>query len=470
MVVPDERPTEGSVVEGLLGRRPEGAFEVVVRDDDGTPVVIRNHPLLDDGRPMPTRYWLVGDALRSRIGTLESTGGVRDAEAACDPDELAEAHGRYAAERDAAIPADHDGHRPSGGVGGTRQGVKCLHAHYAWFLAGGDDPVGRWVHARLTGDAPDDSAGDGPAGAVAAIDCGTNSTRLLIGRAAAGAGPAGFETLERRMHITRMGEGVDDTGRLAPGAIDRVVAVLTEYREAMDAHGVTRCRITATSAARDAANRDEFFDAAEAVIGFRPELLSGLDEGHLSFAGATAELDAGDGPFLILDIGGGSTEFVVGTTEAEAAWSCDIGCVRLTEQWIEHDPARPEELVACLSVTEAHLDEVRLEVPGVADARTLVGLAGTVSCVAAVEIGLATYDRDQIHHFRLTKEAVEDVYRTLATEDRGERMANPGMEEARADVIVGGLSILVKVMRQFGFDECLVSESDILDGLVASQI
>ncbi len=462
----DDRPTEGAVVEALLGRRPEGAFEVVVRDDRGTPVVIRNHPLLDDGRPMPTRYWLVGDAIRSRIGTLESTGGVRDAEAACDPDELVDAHRRYAAERDAAIPADHAGPRPSGGVGGTRQGVKCLHAHYAWFLAGGDDPVGRWVHDRLTAD----GGGAGATGAVAAIDCGTNSTRLLIGRVAGDVGPAGFETLERRMHITRMGEGVDATGRLAPQAVDRVLAVLREYREAMDAHGVTRCRITATSAARDAANRDDFFDAAEAVVGFRPELLSGMAEGHLSFAGATAELDPGDGPFLVVDIGGGSTEFVVGTTGAEAARSCDIGCVRLTEQWIEHDPARPEELVACLSVTEAHLDEVALEVPGVADARTLVGLAGTVSCAAAVEIGLATYDRDRIHHFRLSKEAVEDVFRTLATEDRDERMANPGMEEARADVIVGGLSILVKVMRQFGFDECLVSESDILDGLVASQL
>ncbi|MEC9000810.1 MAG: DUF501 domain-containing protein [Actinomycetota bacterium] len=136
-------------VAELLGRAPEGAFEVVVRDAGGVPVVIRNHPLLDDGRPMPTRFWLVGDDLRSRVGTLESTGGVKAAEAACDPAELAAAHERYARERDAAIPAGHAGHRPHGGVGGTRQGVKCLHAHYAWFLAGGDDPVGRWVHEML---------------------------------------------------------------------------------------------------------------------------------------------------------------------------------------------------------------------------------------------------------------------------------------------------------------------------------
>jgi len=296
---------------------------------------------------------------------------------------------------------------------------------------------------------------------VAAVDCGTNSTRLLIGD--------GRRSLERLMRITRMGEGVDATGRLAPQAIDRVVGVLREFRSSMDRHGVTRCRVTATSAARDAANRDEFFDLAEAVLGHRPELLSGIEEGRLSFAGATADLDPVDGPFLILDIGGGSTEFVVGTTEVEGTLSCDIGCVRLTEQWIEHDPPLPEELVACLSIAEGHVDDVLRVVPAAAGARTLVGLAGTVSCVAAVEIGLATYDRDRIHHFRLSREAVEDVFRTLATETRAERLENPGMEEDRADVIVGGLAILVKVMRQMGFDECLVSESDILDGLVASQ-
>lgn len=146
------RPTDADreLVAELLGRTPGGRFEVVVRDDAGRPVVIRNHPLLDSGRPMPTLYWLVGADLRSRVGTLESMGGVGEAEEACDPVELADAHARYAAERDAEIPEDHVGPRPSAGVGGTRKGVKCLHAHYAWFLAGGDDPVGRWVHERLS--------------------------------------------------------------------------------------------------------------------------------------------------------------------------------------------------------------------------------------------------------------------------------------------------------------------------------
>lgn len=136
-------------VEALLGRPVRSEFEVVVRHPDGSPVVLRNAPFMDDGTPMPTRYWLVGEPERTLVSRLESDGGVRAAEAAVDPDELAAAHARYAAERDAAIPADHTGPRPSGGVGGTRRGVKCLHAHYAWHLAGGDDPVGRWVAARL---------------------------------------------------------------------------------------------------------------------------------------------------------------------------------------------------------------------------------------------------------------------------------------------------------------------------------
>ena len=136
-------------VAALLGRRPQGGFEVVVRGDGGGPVVIRNDPFLDDGTPLPTRYWLVDDDIRRAVSRLEAAGGVRQAEAAVDPDDLATAHARYAAERDAVIPADHPGPRPSGGVGGTRKGVKCLHAHYAWLLAGGDDPIGRWVAERL---------------------------------------------------------------------------------------------------------------------------------------------------------------------------------------------------------------------------------------------------------------------------------------------------------------------------------
>jgi exopolyphosphatase/guanosine-5'-triphosphate,3'-diphosphate pyrophosphatase len=302
---------------------------------------------------------------------------------------------------------------------------------------------------------------DGADAPVAAVDCGTNSTRLLVSDARG-------TTLERLMRITRLGQGVDAAGALVDEAVDRTLTVLREYREIMDRHGVDRVRITATSAARDADNRDEFLSAAEKVVGARPELLSGDDEARLSFLGATADLDAADGPFLVVDIGGGSTEFAVGTTEPEGVMSVDIGCVRLTEKYLHHDPPAPEELSQAISVVRDYLDDVAREVPGSSDARTLVGLAGTITTVAAVEMGLPSYDRERIHHFRLTRAAAEDVFRTLATETRAQRVHNPGLEEARADVIVGGTAILVAIMRAFEHDECLVSEADILDGLVRS--
>jgi exopolyphosphatase/guanosine-5'-triphosphate,3'-diphosphate pyrophosphatase len=294
---------------------------------------------------------------------------------------------------------------------------------------------------------------------VAAVDCGTNSTRLLVSDD--GAGP-----LERLMRITRLGQDVDATGRLAPEAVARTLAVLREYRSVMDAHGVEVVRATATSAARDAENRDEFLDAAEAVVGARPELLSGEDEGRLSFLGATAELDPADGPFLVVDIGGGSTEIVVGTEEPTGVTSIDMGCVRVTERFLHGDPPEPEELSQAISVLHAYLEDVKREVPAVEEAARLVGLAGTVTTMAAVEIGLAEYDPGRIHHFLLTRAAAEDVFRTLATEPRDVRRHNPGLEEARADVIVGGAAILVTIMRHFDFADCLVSEADILDGLV----
>lgn len=299
---------------------------------------------------------------------------------------------------------------------------------------------------------------------VAAIDCGTNSTRLLVSE-------GGRVTCERLMRITRLGQGVDATGRLAPEAIERTLAVLGEYREVMDRHGVSRVRATATSAARDATNRADLFDAAEAVLGVPLELLPGEEEGRLSYEGATAELDPAGGPYLVVDIGGGSTEFSVGGPEGfTGALSTDMGCVRFSEKYLAHDPPRPEELSACLSVIDTHLDDVVRELPASSEATTFVGLAGTVSTVAAVEIGLHHYDRDRIHHFRLSRAAAEDVFRTLATEAREDRRHNPGLEPDRVDVIVGGCCILVAVFRRFGFADCLVSESDILDGLAHSLV
>ncbi|HSH23680.1 MAG TPA: Ppx/GppA phosphatase family protein [Acidimicrobiales bacterium] len=303
---------------------------------------------------------------------------------------------------------------------------------------------------------------------VAVIDCGTNSTRLLVARP----GDDGrLQTVERLMAITRLGAGVGASGLLAPDAVARTVEVLQGFRAVVDRHGAERVRVTATSAARDAANRDELLDAAEEVLGARPELLTGEQEATLSYVGAVAELDPAHGPFLVVDIGGGSTEFAVGSGwEPEAVVSVDMGCVRLSEQYLHSDPPRPEELSAVLSVAEAYLDDVVRETPATRHAALMVGLAGTVTTVAAVELGLARYDRELIHHFTLSRAAAEDVFRTLATERRSDRIHNPGLEEARADVIVGGCCILVAVMRYFELDACLVSEADILDGLAASLV
>jgi exopolyphosphatase/guanosine-5'-triphosphate,3'-diphosphate pyrophosphatase len=302
---------------------------------------------------------------------------------------------------------------------------------------------------------------------LAAVDIGTNSTRLLVADVD-GTGPdAKLHSLDRRMRITRLGQGVDRSRRLAPDAIARTIDVLREYRAALDDLDVTGVRATATSAARDAANRDDFFVPARDVLGVGPELLSGDEEAALSFLGATADLDAPT-PYLVVDIGGGSTEFVLGAREPVGLVSIDVGCVRITEQFLHSDPPAPEELSNAVAVVRDHIADVERAIPGVADAGTLVGLAGTVSTIAAIELGLAEYDGSILHHFTLTKAAAEDVFRTLATETLAQRAHNPGLEPGRVDVIVGGAVVLVTILRTLGFDELLVSEADVLDGLVRS--
>ncbi|HEX4868345.1 MAG TPA: Ppx/GppA phosphatase family protein [Acidimicrobiales bacterium] len=299
---------------------------------------------------------------------------------------------------------------------------------------------------------------------LAVIDCGTNSTRLLVSQ---GHGRQ-RRALDRQNTITRLGQGVDATGQLAPEAIERTLDSLVRYQRSIEAHGVEALRVTATSAARDAANAADFFDRAEEVVGVRPELISGEEEGRLAFLGATWELDPADGPFLVVDIGGGSTECIVGTTEPVAVRSLPLGCVRLTEKHLRSDPPEPEELSNAIAEATGHYDDLLREVPEVHAARTVVGVAGTITTVTAVEIGLAEWDRDAIHHFTLTRAAAEDVFRTLATEPLADRVHNPGLEPARADVIVGGCCALVALYRTLGLADIVVSEADILDGLVLS--
>jgi exopolyphosphatase / guanosine-5'-triphosphate,3'-diphosphate pyrophosphatase len=326
-------------------------------------------------------------------------------------------------------------------------------------------------------------ASNGPI--VAAVDLGTNSTRLLV------SGPDGSARV-RLMRITRLGQDVDRTGCLAPAAIARTVAVLDEYRSVMDGQGVTRVRATATSAARDSTNREEFFDAVEQALGVRPELLDGAEEGRLSFAGATAELDPADGPWLVADIGGGSTELAVGpavTSEGAqgsdrlipvAVRSLDIGCVRISERFLSSDPPTSDELASATAYVEGLLDQVSAAgqpfstyfgAPGHPSTSpgpkvtTLVGLAGTVAALASLDQELPGYDRDRMHHHVLSRGAVDKLLADLAGQSVAERLERPGMEAERADVIVGGTLILSALMHHFVIDTCLTSETDILDGL-----
>jgi exopolyphosphatase / guanosine-5'-triphosphate,3'-diphosphate pyrophosphatase len=301
---------------------------------------------------------------------------------------------------------------------------------------------------------------------VAAIDIGTNSTRLLV--ADVDGGPDGtMKTIERHTRITRLGQGVDAHRRLHPDAIARTVAALRDYHARIDALGAEKVRATATSASRDATNREDFFTAVDAEIGVRPELITGHEEATLTFTGATAGL-AEPAPYLVFDVGGGSTELIVGTDAPDGLVSVDIGCVRLTEMFLHGDPPTAEELSQAVSIVRDHLADVDRELPGAAAAKTLIGTAGTVWTMAAVELGVDASESERIHHFRLTQAAAEDVFRTLATEPVARRKHNPGLEPGRVDVIVGGAIVVVSVLRHFHFDELLVSEADILDGLARS--
>ncbi len=304
---------------------------------------------------------------------------------------------------------------------------------------------------------------------VAAIDMGTNSTRLLVADVDGPGRDAKLVTVERRTKITRLGQGVDRDRTLHPDAIERTLAALREYRTVIDELGVERVRATATSAARDASNRDDLFDPSEAVLGARPELLEGVEEARLEFIGATANLSE-PAPFLVVDVGGGSTEFIVGTDEPEGLRSIDVGCVRLTEQFLHGDPPTPEELSQAVSIVRDQLADVARAMPATWDAPTLVGTAGTVWTLAAIELGVDAGRSDLIDHFRLTRAAAEEVFRTLATEPVELRRHNPGLEPGRVDVIVGGAIVVVSVMRHWGFESLLVSEADILDGLARDTV
>ncbi len=303
---------------------------------------------------------------------------------------------------------------------------------------------------------------------VAAVDCGTNSIRILITDLDPVTGAA--DEIVRRMEIVRLGQGVDETGRLAPDALERTFAALQSYAEMIKEHGVERVRMVATSATRDAANRSDFVTGVHAILGVVPAVVSGTVEAELSFLGATRELRGSDtepAPYAVVDIGGGSTEVVLGTDTVTASHSVDIGCVRLTERHFHDDPPTAAQVGAAEADIAAALDQVEAVVP-VRTARTLVGVAGTVTTIAGIALDLPGYHPAAIHRARVSAEQVAEITAGLLAMGHADRAAIPVMHPGRVDVIAAGALVLRAVVERVGLDAVVASEHDILDGLALS--
>ena len=298
---------------------------------------------------------------------------------------------------------------------------------------------------------------------VAAVDCGTNSVRLLVADVAGDR----KDDVHREMRVVRLGEGVDRTGALSPEAVERTRVALVDYAATCRELGVERVRMVATSATRDARNRDDFTAMGREVLGVAPEVVSGDEEAALSFDGATRGLDGEQGPFLVMDIGGGSTELVLGTTAPQAALSVDVGCVRLTERHLLDDPPTDAQIAASVADVDDAVARVRAAVP-VEQARTAVGLAGSVTTVAAVALGLDAYDAERIHLSRICAADVAAVTSRLLAMTRAERAALPVMHPGRVDVIGAGALVLATLVDRLGLADVVVSEADILDGIAWS--
>jgi exopolyphosphatase/guanosine-5'-triphosphate,3'-diphosphate pyrophosphatase len=294
---------------------------------------------------------------------------------------------------------------------------------------------------------------------VAAIDVGTNSTRLLVAEER----PGGFRPIDRRMKITRLGQGVDSTGRLSREALRRTLTTIAEYIATCGEYGVGVLRVTGTSAVRDAHNRDEFFDGVRQLTGRPPELLSGEQEARATFLGTVSDLAGG--PKMVVDIGGGSTELIVGDGEPDHVVSLDIGCVRLFEKHLFSDPPSDEELESLRAEVRSALEGARAELSVIAGTM-LIGVAGTVTQLATLKAGVPVYDPDVTHHAVMSHGDVRLLARRLESLPYDQRSRIKGLEQGRVDVIVAGAEILLGVMEVFDAAEVLVSEKDILDGLV----
>ena len=298
---------------------------------------------------------------------------------------------------------------------------------------------------------------------VAAIDCGTNSIRMLIADIEGG----NFREVIRTMEIVRLGQGVDQTGQFHPDAIARTLAAVDTIALEIARRGVQKIRFCATSAARDSTNRQLFIDGVRVRLGIEPEVISGEEEATLSFTGAIQDLSQADGPFLVVDIGGGSTEFVFGTTQVEFAKSVNIGCVRMTERHFSNDPAHAHEIdLARVDIQEA-IAKAASMVP-ITESKTLIAVAGTATTVAAAVLGLKEYDRYAIHLSRISADKTHEVAEMFLTSTREQRLALGYMHPGRVEVIPAGALVLSEIMKATGATAFVASESDILDGIARS--
>jgi len=466
----DVAARDAMVVAAQIGRTPRGPWRVATRCLYDHPSSIAVAPRLDDGTPFPTLYWLTCPYLAGHIAQAESDGHVAQwaTRLAEDPD-LAQQM-RSADERYRSLRAEEGGGIDAcAGVGIAGQAdscaTKCLHVHVSARLAGIDDPIGRELLELWGTDCHDrrcDQLAPDTTQRLAAVDIGTVTTRLLIADVTAST----ITEVQRSTDITHLGEGLTDTGRLSEDAMRRVAAVISRYGEETAARGVEVTTAIATSASRDASNGEEFLGMLEEQ-GIRPQIITGDREAALSFAGATTGR-TGDG-LLVVDLGGGSTELVLGevadsVAHVQLARSLDIGSKRLTEMFLHSDPPTPGELAAARTFAVSALEEYFAQLPEVPT--EMISVAGTATTLAAIQLEMAEYDADRIQGMTLDQEELDGLLGMLAGMPLENRMSVTGLHPGRAAVIVAGALILSCVLESSGLERTTVSDHDILYGIL----
>lgn len=477
-------PADEQIVTQQLGREPRGVAGVAWRCPCGKPGVVATEPRLPDRTPFPTLYYLTCPRAVAACSALEADGvmATMSERLRQDPELAARyyrAHEAYQADRAQLGRVDEVEGISAGGMP-TR--VKCVHVLAAHALAAGPgvNPLGDealaamgdfWSSPCLGGTAPVAADAGVPDAnrplRVAAVDCGTNTVRLLVVEAT----EHGFVELDRRLHLTRLGQGVDATGRFAEEALERTLAAVDDFAAVIAQHGVGRVRFVATSAARDAGNRDEFFRGVRDRLGVEAEIISGDEEAALSFRGAVSGTATVCWPALVMDIGGGSTELVMGThggdgVRVRAATSLDMGSVRIRERFLISDPPTHVQIGAATRFIDDLLEGAGINT---AAAATWIGVGGTATSLSALVQGLPAYDRKKVHGSRISTSEMEALTTRLLSMRVADIASLPSMPPKRADVIAAGALIADRVARRCSLD-LSVSESDILDGLVLGML